>query len=430
MTAYRSQRRRPRISVREPRDSQMMRKHKPDYILILLCMILLVVGLIVVYAISPSLSAQRGVGENYFVSKQLIAIGLGLIAFVVVSIVPFWKWKTLRKPLIIAAVVATLITLITPLSQEYPAHRWIRFGGFSLQSVELIKISMIVGLAAFLESRRRSGEMNNTKKTLRPIFAVLIVIGVVVAVLQRDLGSTVVIVAMMSAMSFIAGLPFVRIAQVAAVAILALMVLVLPFSYRRERITTFVNPERDCQNAGYQACQALIAVGSGGLFGIGLQKSGQAFGYLPEAANDSIFAIIAEKFGFIGSVSLVLLFGVLFVRLKNITERAPDDFSRLVMVGILAWISTQAIINMGAMIGVLPLKGITLPFVSYGGTSVVFVLAAIGLAFNISRYSNYMVNNEEKYLPSLANDERKPNENSVDWRRYRRSYHTDSSRSA
>jgi len=427
--AHQSARRRPRITSREFRDDKLMRKHKPDYILVLLCMILLVVGVIVVYAISPSLSAQRNVGENYFVSKQLIAIGLGIVAFTIISLVPFWKWKNLEKPLIILAAIATLITLVTPLSQEYPAHRWVRFGGLSLQSVELIKIALIIGLAAFLESRRRRGEINDSKKTLRPIFIILVIVGLVVAILQRDLGSTVVIVAMVSVMSFVAGLPLARIAQVAIVAIVALLVLVLPFSYRRDRIATFINPERDCQNVGYQACQALIAVGSGGLFGIGLQKSGQAFGYLPEAANDSIFAIIAEKFGFVGSVFLVLLFGILFARLKNIMERAPDDFSRLMIVGILAWVSTQAIINIGAMIGILPLKGITLPFISYGGTSVVFVLAAIGLAFNISRYMSYTVNNELT-SPSLTNAERNTNENSVDWRRHRRPHHTNSSRSA
>jgi len=427
--AHQSARRRPRITSREFRDDKLMRKHKPDYILVLLCMILLVVGVIVVYAISPSLSAQRNVGENYFVSKQLIAIGLGIVAFTIISLVPFWKWKNLKKPLIILAAIATFITLVTPLSQEYPAHRWIRFGGLSLQSVELIKIALIIGLAAFLENRRRRGEINDSKKTLRPIFIILIIVGLVVAILQRDLGSTVVIVAMVSIMSFVAGLPLSRIAQVAVVAIVALMVLVLPFSYRRDRIATFINPERDCQNVGYQACQALIAVGSGGLFGIGLQKSGQAFGYLPEAANDSIFAIIAEKFGFIGSVFLVLLFGILFARLKNIMERAPDDFSRLMIVGILAWISTQAIINIGAMIGILPLKGITLPFISYGGTSVVFVLVAIGLAFNVSRYMSYMVN-DEVTSPSITNAERNSDENSVDWRRDRRPYHTNSSRSA
>jgi len=174
----------------------------------------------------------------------------------------------------------------------------------------------------------------------------------------------------------------------------AFMLLILPFSYRRDRITTFMNPERDCQTSGYQTCQALIAVGSGGLFGKGLAHSGQAFGYLPEAANDSIFAIIAEKFGFVGASMLIVLLTMFFVRVKNIMERAPDDFSRLIVAGVLAWLSTQAVINIGAMLALLPLKGITLPFISYGGTSVIFVMAAVGLVFNISRYTSYGVNSD------------------------------------
>lgn len=422
--------RRPLIANRHgQRGASTIRKHKPDYILILLSIALLVIGLIVVYAISPGLSAQRDVGENYFVTKQLTAIGLGLVAFSAVAFVPFTKWRQFQRPLIIAAIIATLIALVTPVSPEYPAHRWIRFGGLSLQSVELVKLAIIIGLAAFLEERIRRSELHDGRKSLRPIGIALGVTGVLVAVLQKDLGSMAVIVAMMAVMAFVAGLPLMRVAQIGAVVTIALVLFILPFSYRRDRIATFMNPERDCQNAGYQACQALIAVGSGGLFGIGLQNSGQAFGYLPEAANDSIFAIVAEKFGFVGATFLVCLFGVFFTRIKNILERAPDDFSRLIVVGVLAWLSTQAIINIGAMLGLLPLKGITLPLISYGGTSIIFVMAAIGLVFNVSRYTSYAVNQEIGSSGRLS-AERKSHEGSADWRRNRRAYNTASGRRA
>jgi cell division protein FtsW len=403
------------------------RKHRPDYTLIILSALLLVVGLIVVYAISPGLSIQKNVGENYFVTKQITAIGLGVLAFLAVAFVPYYRWKTLVRPLAIVAVVATLVALVTPVSPEYPAPRWIRFGGLSLQSVELVKLALIAGIAAFLEQRIRKGEIRNSQKTLKPLVIVLGVIGAVVAVLQRDFGSTAVIVAMMAAMAFVAGLPLLRVLQVGVVVIAAFMLLILPFSYRRDRIATFMNPERDCQNTSYQVCQALIAVGSGGLFGIGLQNSGQAFGYLPEAANDSIFAIVSEKFGFVGATSLICLFCLLFVRIKNIMERAPDDFSRLMVAGVLAWLSTQAFINIGAMLALLPLKGITLPFVSYGGTSVVFVMAAVGLVFNVSRYTSYAVN---RGTSDKLGGERLDNENTADWRRNRRPHNTAVSRSA
>lgn len=421
--------RRPLITSRGRRSSQAVRKHRPDYMLVLMSVILLVIGLIVVYAISPGLSAQRGVGESYFVGRQLAAIGLGILAFSIVGFVPFDKWRSFRKPLMVAAVIATLIALLTPVSPDYPAHRWIRFGGLSLQSVEVVKLALVIGLAVFLDERILSGEMRDAKKSLHPIAVVLAVIGVVVALLQKDFGSTAVIIAMVAAMIFVAGLPLLRVVQIGIAVTVALILFILPFSYRRDRIASFVNPERDCQNAGYQACQALIAVGSGGLFGIGLQNSGQAFGYLPEAANDSIFAIIAEKFGFVGAASLVILFAGFFTRIKNILERAPDDFSRLIVVGVLAWLSTQAIINIGAMIGVLPLKGITLPLISYGGTSVVFVMAAIGLVFNVSRYTSFAVNREIGSSGRLTS-ERKSHESSADWRRNRRPYNTATRRRA
>jgi cell division protein FtsW len=195
-------------------------------------------------------------------------------------------------------------------------------------------------------------------------------------------------------MVFVAGLPLKRLAMVGGVLAISFGLLIVPFAYRRDRVSTYLNPEQDCQTTGYQACQALIAVGSGGMFGKGLAHSVQAYGYLPEAANDSIFAIFAEKFGFLGASLLITLFVLFFTRLKNIMERAPDMFSRLLVGGVLAWLSTQAIINIGAMIGLLPLKGITLPFISYGGTSIIFVLAAVGVVFNISRYTTYGVNTE------------------------------------
>jgi len=194
---------------------------------------------------------------------------------------------------------------------------------------------------------------------------------------------------MMAAMSYVAGLPLKRVMQISAVVVCAtVMVLAIWPSYRRDRLFTFLHPEKDCLTTGYQACEALISVGSGGLFGLGLAKSVQAYGYQPEAANDSIFAIYAEKFGFLGVSVLLGLFIAFFARLKQIIEQSPDDYSRLITTGVLAWLSTQAFINIGAMIGLLPLKGITLPFISYGGTSLIFVTGAVGLVFQISRYTS------------------------------------------
>ncbi len=401
--------------------AQSHRRHRPDYFLLLIGLLLLALGLIVVYSISPGLSAQKHVSENYFVTKQLIAIALGIAVFGVVATIPLQNWRKLQKPLIAVAGLATLVALVLPTSSEYPAHRWIRFGGLSLQSVELIKFALVVCLAAFLADRVQQATMADSRKTLQPLLIIIAVLGAVVAIAQGDLGSGGVLVAIMAAMGFVAGLPMKKIVQIGGIIAIGTLLAVSTSGYRRERIFTFLHPETDCLSVGYQACQALITVGSGGIFGKGLAHSVQAYGYLPEAANDSIFAIFAEKFGFIGVTALICLLMVFFARLVKIMERAPDVFSRLVVAGILAWLSTQSIINIGAMIGLLPLKGITLPFISYGGTSIIFVLAALGLVFNISRYTTYSVNTET---------EGKSYDNSIVRRGNRRPYYAHLSRRA
>jgi cell division protein FtsW len=367
------------------------RKHRPDYWLLTLCVTLLAIGLIVVYAISPALSAANHVGNNYYVGKQLLAIGLSAIAFIVTSQVPLGWWRQAYKPLLMIAGAATLLALVLPVNPAYPAHRWVRLGSFSFQSVELVKFAVMIWLAGFLAERIKQGAIANSQLTLKPIAIALGVIAVVVAGVQSDLGSTGVLVAIVAIMAYVAGLPLKRVLMIGGIIGVVLVLAVSSTPYRRERLATFLHPEANCQSSGYQACQALIAVGSGGMIGLGLGSSVQAYGYLPEAANDSIFAIYAEKFGFIGSVVLLAAFVAFFSRLRYVIERTSDDFSRLLVVGVLAWLSTQALINIGAMIGLLPLKGITLPFISYGGTSVVFMAAAVGLVFQVSQYTSYSV---------------------------------------
>lgn len=385
---------RPRQVTRRPQFQTALnlgRKHRPDYWLLILCVILLAVGLVVVYAISPALSASQGVSSNYYVSKQLLAIGLSVIAFVLTARVPLDWWRKAYKPLLIAAIIATLLALVIPVNPAYPAHRWVRLGGLSFQSVELLKFAVLVWLAGFLAGRLREGTITKVNETLKPLLYALLAIGVVVAGIQSDLGSTGVVVAMMGTMAFVAGLPLKKVFMIGGIILIGLILAVSSTPYRRERLQAYLHPEANCQGSGYQACQALIAVGSGGVIGLGLGSSVQAYGYLPEAANDSIFAIYAEKFGFIGSVALLGVFVAFFARLKSIAERSEDDFARLLVIGVLAWLSVQTLVNVGAMIGLLPLKGITLPFISYGGTSVVFTAAAVGLVFQISQYTTFQI---------------------------------------
>lgn len=364
------------------------RRHRPDYWLLIWCICLLAIGLIVIYAISPALAATYNVGNFYYVNKQLLAIALSGVAFVAAYKVPLSVWRQALKPLLVIAFLATLLALALPVNPAYPAHRWVRLGSFSFQSVELVKFVLLIWLASFLANKIKQGKIKSNKATLKPLLYVLVVVGLVIAGVQSDLGSAGVIVVMVGVMAFVAGLPIKRISLICLVIAVGGLLAISMSPYRRARLETYLHPQSNCQGNGYQACQALIAVGSGGIFGVGLGSSVQAYGYTPEADNDSIFAIYAEQFGFIGCIILLAIYAAFFNRLKLIAERTNDDFIRLLVVGIMTWLSVQTVINVGAMVGLLPLKGITLPFISYGGTSVVFATAAVGLAFQASQYTS------------------------------------------
>lgn len=395
-------------------DRGTTRRHRPDYLLLVLMIALAAIGIIVVFSISPAIQVEKNVNGSTYVFKQIIAVVLGLALFGAGASVPLEHWPKLWKPLLVLGALATLVALVMPVNVNYPAHRWIRVAGFSFQSVEILKFAGIVWLASFLSWRIKNGWMADRDKTLKPLFFVFMGMAVVVAYLQSDFGSFMVMVAMMFVMSFVAGLPVKRLLMASAILAILGVLLISAMPYRRARLTAFMHP--DCLSSGYQACQALIAVGSGGMIGLGLGRSVQAYGYLPEAENDSIFAIYAEKFGFIGVTVLLGIFAAFFTRIKKVAERAPDDFSRLVVMGILVWLSAQTIVNVGAMIGLLPLKGITLPLVSYGGSSVLAVMGALGVVFQVSRHTLYSIPENEQIGASGY-------DNSSDRRRVRGAYH-------
>ena len=394
------------------------RRHKPDYWLLVLSALLLTIGLVVVYSISPGLAASQHISQNYFITKQLISVALGAVTFGLAASIPVETWRKSVGPLAMVTIIGCLIVMVTPLNVAYPAHRWIRLGSFSFQIAELIKLTLLVWLANFLTRQWRAGKLADSNSTLKPLIVLLIIIGVIVAKLQSDLGSTGVMILMIGAMAFTIGIPLKRVATIAGLVLVLLVLTIASSSYRRERLATYLHPESNCQTSGYQECQALISVGSGGIFGLGLGNSVQAYGYQPEASNDSIFAIMAEKFGFVGTLAIMAIYGVFITRLKKVAERTADQFSRLLVVGVLAWFSTQAFINIGAMVGLLPLKGITLPLISQGGTSLIFLTAALGLVFQISRYTSYSITE-----PQAADNYETTNTNySPDGRRLGRAY--------
>lgn len=365
---------------------QKSREHAPDYMILVLVLLLIAIGAIIGFTNSPGLTEVRGLPSDFYTKKQFIAIGVGLIAFYITSRLDTKIWKKLVVPtLISAALIAAAVRLFgTPI---YGAYRWLDVGGVSIQAAEVIKFALVLWLSYFIYQHKKEGTLFE-KDNIKRVGLVTAIVLVVVAGLQSDLGSAAVMVAMVFVALFIAGLPKKYIlTSVIAIAIAGTL-LIIPSAYRVQRVETFLNPTADCQDAGYQVCQALISVGSGGVVGKGLGRSVQAYGYLPEALSDSIFALIAENMGFIGAAFVVLIFLELFRRLHKIALASPNTYHRYMVYIILIWLASQTAINIGAMIGIFPLKGITLPLISFGGTSIIFVLAALGICFKISRFTD------------------------------------------
>jgi cell division protein FtsW len=372
-----------RLRGQEPKDAFEGRRHKPDYILLLLVGLISLLGLIVIFSISPALASINELPSSFYFMRHLLSFGLSVLMFIVVSRIP-GRWL---KKLIVPGIALSIVTSIMVLTLEGIAARWVTIGGLSFQPAELIKLTVLLALGLFLSRQIENKSIADFHKTLKPILYGVGLIALILVVLQRDLGSMAVVVAMVGVMLFMARVPLKSLVLGAVAIMLLATIAVASTPYRRQRFDTFMNPERDCQSEGYHACQALIAVGSGGIFGLGVGNTVQAYGYLPESATDSIFAIYAEKFGFVGAVALIALYGGLLSRLIKIVRTAPNYFYRLMVSGVTAWIGFQGSINIGAMLGLLPLKGITLPLMSYGGSSMLFIMMSLGLVYRLSHYT-------------------------------------------
>ncbi len=235
------------------RSANTVRRHRPDYWILILASVLLVFGLIVVYSISPGLAASQGVSQGYFITKQLIDVGLGLAAFAVAAVLPSVWWWRLAIPLAAIAAIASLVVILTPVNELYQAHRWIRVGNFSFQVAELIKLALLVYVARFLTEQWRAGLLADFKSTLRPLLVIVGAVGLVVAMFQSDLGSAGVIVAIVVLMGFVAGIPMRKVLTIGAVVLAITILAVMISPYRRERLATFFNPGQNCQDSGYQA---------------------------------------------------------------------------------------------------------------------------------------------------------------------------------
>jgi cell division protein FtsW len=365
-----------------------MRAHHPDYVIALVITILLAIGLVMMYSISPILSHKLvgNVDRNYYFLNQIKYVALGIVVWIAATAFPYPKWRVWAPRLLVVAILSLVALMIPGLSQSsHGATRWLNLGPLSVQPAEILKVALILYLAMWFE--KRSAEVRSLMDGVVPFVIMVGAACFTIVVFQRDMGTMMVLALATGGMFFAAGLKWSHLGLLLGAGGAAGVALIGAFQHRMDRVTAFLHPEAHCNDVAYHTCQALIAAGSGGIMGLGLGHSIQVYGYLPEAANDSIFAIIAEEFGIIGSLAIIGLFGLVVYRGLQVARSAPDMFARLAATGISLWLLFQALINIGAMLSLVPLTGIPLPFISYGGTSLVISLLGAGILLNISKYT-------------------------------------------
>jgi cell division protein FtsW len=353
---------------------------------------LCLLGAVMIFSAS-AVTAQQEFGHSYhFVLRQSIWLVTGLLGMFALMKLDYHK---LREPAVVYTVLCLVIIMLVGtffLDKSHATHRWIKLGPLQIQPSELAKLTTILYLAWFLDLRRRAAShlefcKEDLLQTVLPA-VVPILICVALIVLQPDLGTSVDIVLIMTAILFVAGLSWKWIAVGMATAAPVLFFLITHVSYRNARLISFLHPETDPQGAGFQLLQSLIAVGSGGFTGVGLMESKQKLFYLPEAHTDFIYAVICEELGFIGAVVVIALFVAYAWRGFRASFNAPDGFGRMLALGATAMVLFQALINFAVVLGMMPTKGIPLPFVSYGGSSLLVMLLATGVLLNVAQQAN------------------------------------------
>jgi cell division protein FtsW len=363
------------------------KKTTPDIILMILTFLLLAIGLIMVYSASAIWAEYKFDDSFFFAKRQMLFAGVGIAAMFFIMNIEYWTWKTWAKLLLIICFVLLVLVLIPGIGNVRNGSRsWIGIGAFSVQPSEFMKLAMIAFLAKYLSVRQKY--ITSFKKGLAPSLG-LVFLAFGMIMLQPDLGTGTVMVGTCIVMIFIAGARISHFVFLGLIGVAGFVALVLSAPYRIKRITSFLDPWEDPLGSGFQIIQSLYAIGPGGLFGLGLGQSRQKFFYLPEPQTDFIFAILAEELGFIGGSLILLLFSLLLWRGIRIALGAPDLFGSFLAVGIIAMIAIQVMINIGVVTGLMPVTGITLPFLSYGGSSLTLMLMAIGVLLNISRHSRY-----------------------------------------
>lgn len=365
-----------------------MKKANDNNLFFIIIPILIVFGLVMLSTASAVLSHYNK-GDDYYYLKQQLLNGVipGILFFFAAGYFPYRKLKALSLPIIIAAISLLALLFIPSLGVSIKgATRWLNLGFFTFQPSEITKLSFIIYLAAIFESGKKN--ISDLREKFIPFAAISGIICLLLA-LQPDLGTLGVIMGAALAVYLSAGAKLSHIAIITGIVAIAAVIIIFGFGYGLHRISVYLHPEADKLGAGYQISQAISIIGSGGYFGLGFGASQIKAGMrLPEPMGDSIFAIIAQELGFAGVITVISLFAVLGWYGFKIAKSAKDGFGALLATGIVSWILIQSFMNMSAISGLLPLTGVPLPFISYGGTSLVVLLTACGIVYNIQKSCN------------------------------------------
>jgi cell division protein FtsW len=360
----------------------MANRLQSDKILFGTVVALTLFGALMVFSASAVMATERFGSSNYFLVRQLAWAGAGLVALVVMM---YLDYRRLASPVVVFPALALQLTLLVAVlfaDRSHNTRRWLHLGSASLQPSEFSKIILVVFLAYFLELRRR--EVNDVKHTLLPVG---LTAGATTALVmaEPDFGTSLAIAMIVAAMLFVAGVRLRYFATLGLVAVPVVYWLVFHATYRHNRVLAFLNPYADPLGKGFQIIQSFIAVGTGGITGVGLMEGKQKLFYLPEPQTDFIFAVVSEELGFIGALALVVAFGIILWRGWRASAGCTCEFGRLLAIGLTVMVVGQALVNMSVVLGLLPTKGIPLPLISYGGSSLFVTLAAVGILLNISQ---------------------------------------------
>jgi len=335
-----------------------------------------------VYDSSLAISIRDFDTPFYYIREQARGLFVAIVVLIICSAYPYRKWFDHSVTMLFITMGLLVAVFIPGFGiSALGAHRWLKVGPLVLQPAEVTKLVLTIYLSAWFSTKER-GRLN----------AFLLLVGVItgLVLLEPDLGTTIIIVSIAFVLYFMSGAPVKHFALLVPLLVVGVIIMSVIAPYRMRRLTTFFNPDSDPQGSSYQVKQGLIALGSGGLFGVGIGKSMQKYEYLPEANTDSIFAIIGEETGFVGATAILGLLLLIVLRGFRIASRMHDPFGRMLAVGISTWIGIQAGINIAAMVALVPLTGVPLPFISYGSSSLVMLFAAIGILMNISSYAHDM----------------------------------------